>query len=175
MKTSLLIILLCIIATSLLRSSDNGEESKGQLRDAAGDTEVKKLDQDDIEHGGLNPSARFNLTKKQKEKLAFKARNGDGEAAFKLSEYYSHIALDKIECIFWLRMAAGLHHSLAEYNLANTYLNLGAAGFSNSLQDQDVPRAKYWFLRAKHDGEQGVDKRLNEIEAIEQKQAEKEK
>ena len=143
-------------------------EKESLLRGAVGEREVRKFDYGDTKNGAIALNAQFNLNCKQRQQLARRAANGNSGAAFRLFKYYKQIADDRIESVFWLRMAAGHHHGLAEYELAYMLLHLGSFGLSHSIEDRDVQRAKYWFLRAKRDGDQEAGKRLKEIEVIEQ-------
>jgi len=174
MKTAYFpILLFCLIFISADKGYSN--ESKWQLRDST--IEEIEFENSIIKHPELHfMNSDLNLTRKQQVKLAFRARNGDGKAANQLYMYYACVANDRLESIFWLRMAAGLHYPMAEYNLGNTYFSLGSVGLAHSIEERDLPRAKYWFLRAKSDGlpraKDGfpdAESKLKEIEALETK------
>ncbi len=65
----------------------------------------------------MNANAAFFLNAEQIEKFEKLANSGDGDAAFKLSQYYSMCTTDDKTGEHWLRVAASLNNEQANENL----------------------------------------------------------
>jgi len=90
-------------------------------------------------------SEKYYLTTKEKEDLLIKARMGDGNAAFKLANYYEFIDSNRSEALIWLEKAAKNGHIVAQYNLAY-FLSL-------SPDKKENEQAIYWFTQAANSGD----------------------
>ncbi|MDO4879441.1 MAG: sel1 repeat family protein [Neisseria sp.] len=70
-------------------------------------------------------ASTFGLSNEEIDFYSKKSKQGDKDAAFKLYEYYSLVALDPQQAQTWLAESAALGHPVAQYNLSITYLQQG--------------------------------------------------
>lgn len=88
---------------------------------------------------GINPSARFRLSKEQLTEQTTKAKQGDGDAAFKLYQHFDMTTEDQKSSFFWLEKAAFSDHPIALYNIAHTYI------YDEKYVNHE--KAMYWLNR----------------------------
>jgi TPR repeat protein len=103
-------------------------------------------------------NASLALSQEQIGSFATLAEQGDGEAAFKLSEYYAFWKFDQKASLKWLSIAATNGNVSGEYNLAHYYSTKGNRNAS------DTASARYWYSKAAATGDAAAAARLREID-----------
>jgi hypothetical protein len=82
---------------------------------------------------------------------------GDGDAAFKLSEYYEFIPYDQTNALKWMKVAAEDGNLSGQYNLAREYEGM----FDTNMID--LIQSRYWYQRAANAGDADSKRRLDEL------------
>lgn len=91
----------------------------------------------------ISTGSTFALDATQIESYTKKAKNGDKEAAFKLYQYFTFSRYDENHSMYWLELSAKLGHTVAQYNLALHYEEIG-----------DIENAAMWGKKAYAGGEE---------------------
>src|SRR5258708_4570315 len=97
------------------------------------------------------------LTDTQVADFTEKASHGDGDAAFKLSQFYFMVKLERDTGLKWLTKAAECGHTIAQYNMGFCYDGKTYPDLT------DIKKAKYWYQRAADNGHKEAKLRLEEL------------
>lgn len=97
--------------------------------------------QKDIPLTGLE---KFNLSVDDVEKMTALANGGDGDAAFKLANYFRFIRSDNANSVKWTKKAAELGNVVAQYNYAFILSDMPDA--------KSKKTAVFWYRRAADSG-----------------------
>jgi TPR repeat protein len=93
------------------------------------------------------------LSAKAIHELSARASTGDGDAAFRLYQYYALSTADRSQQRRWLEAAANAGNATAQHNLA-----------SELLEAKNFSEAKKWALEAQKNGDAKAKNLLIEIE-----------
>lgn len=99
------------------------------------------------------------LNQSQRTSLSTQASLGNGDAAYKLFEFYFFNDGDKDSALHWLSVAATNGNISAEYGLGMYY--------SGEIYHDpvDIKNAKYWFSQASANGDTNAVSKLRKLES----------
>ncbi len=95
----------------------------------------------------------FSVSEKDLPCIIGKAKSGDGEASFRLYQYYKFSRSNTVEADSWLSSAAEQGHVVAQYNLAVSL-----------LRKKKHEEALFWASKAKNNGFEDASELIKEIE-----------
>ena len=101
----------------------------------------------------VSSGSTYGLSVDAVNQLSTKANDGDGNAAFRLYQYYTFSTEDKLQRRRWLEVAANAGNSTAQYNLAH-----------GLLENKNFAEARKWALAAQKNGDESAKNLLAEIE-----------
>lgn len=99
----------------------------------------------------VSSGSTYGLSVDAVNQLSTKAN--DGDAAFRLYQYYTFSTEDKLQRRRWLEVAANAGNSTAQYNLAH-----------GLLENKNFTEARKWALAAQKNGDESAKNLLAEIE-----------
>ena len=105
----------------------------------------------------LHTNASCGLTDTQVASFTTRALAGDGDAAWRLCEYYAFIKYDQASALKWMTVAAEDGNVSGQYNLAHEY----EGAFDKSRLD--LKKARYWYQRAADGGDVDAKRKLAEL------------
>jgi len=103
-------------------------------------------------------NASDNLTPDQITSFTAKAQAGDGDAAYRLANYYYFLTSDDTTAFKWMSIAATNGSANGQFNLGQLYED------KNNPDSTDIKNAKYWFGRAAAKGDTNALEKLGELE-----------
>ncbi len=102
-------------------------------------------------------NASCNLTEAQVTDFTARGLVGDGDAAWRLCEYYEFIKFDQAAALKWMEIAAKDGNLSGQYNLAHEYEGAFDA------RKRDLDKARYWYQRAADQGDADAKSKLAEL------------
>lgn len=100
------------------------------------------------------PEQAYYLNSEQILSLAKQAKQGNGNAAYKLYLYYDFFEEHEYErAIYWLKIGANSEHSLSQYSLATVYESEG-----------NTKEAEVWYRKAAKSGNKKAIDALKDLE-----------
>jgi TPR repeat protein len=113
-----------IVASATIEPASNPIISSRKLPpDMEAESEIPFLNNPNI----LSTAKTFYISPVDRIKLAEAGENGDGEAAFKLAQFYNFSVKNPELERHWLRISATNDHLVGQYNLAYTLINWGTS------------------------------------------------
>lgn len=104
-------------------------------------------------------AAAYYLTPSQLEATTARARQGSGDSAYRLAQYYLYVRADTSQALQWLRVAHNVGHREASYELIMTLYGLGTP----SSCEEAALLIKQELSRAHHPEEASIVEQLREI------------
>ncbi len=101
----------------------------------------------------------YNLTPNQLEVTTARARQGSGDSAFRLAQYFLYVRADTSQGLQWLRVAHNVGHREASYELIMTLYSMGTP----SSCEEAALLIKQELSRAHHPEEANIAEHLRGI------------
>lgn len=94
----------------------------------------------------ITPGLSYNFTDEELFEFRKKSEAGDAESSLKLFLFYNFAVRDRLKAAEWLEKAAEQGSPDAQYGLAYEFSYQGSPRY-------DLEKAKYWALKAAHNGQ----------------------
>jgi TPR repeat protein len=103
-------------------------------------------------------NADYMLSNEEITNLTKQAILGDGDAAYRLYNFYDMVHYDRDAALRWLEVAAKSGNTVAQYNMGMDYDGEIYPDLT------DIKRAEYWFQRAATGGDANAARKLRELQ-----------